>query len=246
MKLKKYFLTAIVILSVLAVNAQIDVIQGQPKDEQRPAETNSGTAEFFALANWSRTSRNLIENTANGGIYAASLGEREYEKSLDSWSLGIGVRDRILPYLTWEGGITYIQNGESYLYEGSDTLHAYESTYKYIGMPVKAYFTCGKNVRLYVGGGLIPQLFTKYKQDRRWEDAVNTKTKETYTTQNGYRSFVLSAVANVGVHLTMGRNVSLLLVPEYRLQLISSNVETSPYAHFGRAIGVNMGLTYKF
>ena len=247
MKLKSYLFAGVMILFGWTVNAQIEVLQ-KPNNtfESKPVNSNQSTAEFFVLANRSKSHRKLIENPANGGVFAEPLDERENEESLNVWSLGVGIRDRILPHLTWEGGITYFQNGESYLFESSDTLHSYESTYKYIGMPIKAYYTYGNDVRLYVGGGIVPQLFTRYEQDRRWENAANTKTQETYTTQNGYRSFVLSAVANIGVQLNMGRNVSILVVPEYRLQLISSNVDTSPYAHFGRSMGVNMGLTYKF
>ena len=111
-------------------------------------------------------------------------------------------------------------------------------------MPVKVYYTYGDNIRLYAGGGLIPQMFLKYKQDRVWINSVDTETKETFTTQNGYNSFVLSAVANVGVQLNLGKNVSILFMPEFRMQLTSSYESQASYKHYGRAFGFNMGLTY--
>ena len=136
-----------------------------------------------------------------------------------------------------------MRNGESYLFEGPDTLHSYTTTYSYISMPVKLYFTYGDNLRLLAGGGLIPQMFLKYKQDRVWINSVNTETKETFTTQNGYNSFVLSAVANVGVQLNMGKKVSLLFMPEYRIQLTSTYEKQAAYRHYNKALGFNMGLT---
>lgn len=252
MKIRNYILVSVTLLMSTLTFSQIEISEETQKDEVKPkpikVETlllKESTSEFFVIANWSSTNRKLVENPANGGIFADSLGTRADETSLNAWSFGIGIRDRILPYLSWEGGLTYFQNGESYLYEQADTTHSYTSTYRYIGMPVKAYYTYGNNIKFYAGGGLIPQMFIKYEQDRRWVNSVNTETTETFSTQNGYRSFVLSAVANIGVQVNMGRKVSVLFMPEYRIQLISSNVESSPHSHFARAIGFNMGLTYK-
>lgn len=200
--------------------------------------------ELFVIANWSRNSRELIENDNNNGIYADPLGARADESFLNTWSFGIGIKQRVHEYLTWEGGITYLQNGETYLFEGPDTLHSYQTTYSYISMPIKAYFTFGRTVRFYAGGGLVPKMFLNYKQDRVWVDAVNNETTEEFKTQNGFNSFALSAVANIGVQLNLGKKISVLFMPEYRFQLSTSNEKSDSYKHFNRAFGFNMGLTY--
>ena len=202
------------------------------------------TTEFFVIANWSRNSRKLIENDNNNGIYADPLGTRGDESFLNTWSFGIGIKQRVHEYLTWEGGITYIQNGEFYLFEGVDTLHSYQTTYSYITMPVKAFFTYGNTVRFYAGGGLVPKMFLNYKQDQVFVDAVNNETTEEFKTQNGFNSFALSAVANIGVQLNLGKKMSVLFMPEYRFQLTTSNEKSDSYKHFNRAIGFNVGLTY--
>lgn len=202
------------------------------------------TTEFFVIANWSRNSRRLIENDNNNGVYADPLGTRADESFLNTWSFGIGIKQRVHKYLTWEGGITYLQNGESYLFEAADTLHSYETTYSYITMPIKVYFTYGNTVRFYAGGGLVPKMFLNYKQYRVFVDAVNAETTEAFKTQNGFNTFSLSAVANVGVQLNLGKKVSVLFMPEYRVQLTTSNEKSDSYKHFNRAFGFNMGLTY--
>ena len=205
---------------------------------------NESTTEFFVIANWSSTNRKLIENPENDGIYADPLAERAYESSLNTWSVGFGIKDRILPFLTWEGGISYLRNGETYSFEDTDTLHTYTTTYSYISMPIKLYYTYGNNIKLLAGGGVIPQMFLKYKQDRVWVNEVNAETEESFSTQNGYASFVLSAVANIGVQVNLGKKMSVLFMPEYRFQLTTSNIKSSSYQHFSRALGFNMGLTY--
>jgi len=250
MKIRKISLLFGMSLVTSMVFSQIEIsedTQTEAKEEVKEIQilpAKQSTTEFFAIANWSSTNRKLIENDNNGGVFADSLGSRSDETKLNTWSVGIGIRDRIHEYLSWEGGIAYFQNGESYLYEDADTLHSYTTSYSYISMPVKLYFTYGKNVKLLAGGGLVPQMFLKYKQDRRWVDAVDAETTEEFSTNNGYNSFVLSAVANVGVQLNMGKNVSVLFMPEYRVQLTSSYEKQKPYKHFGRALGFNMGLTY--
>lgn len=247
----KIYAVAFLSLMTTAAYSQIEISSdAEPADtlskkKKRPSiDKSQSNTEFFAITNWSSTSRKLIENPSNQGVFAQPLGERANETSLNTWSFGIGIKQRVHEFVTWEGGISFLKNGENYLYETSDTTHSYTTTYSYISMPVKVYFTYGNNIRLYAGVGLVPQMFLKYKQDRAWKNAVNTETDESFSTQNGYRSAVLSAVANVGVQINMGKSMSLLVMPEYRFQLTSTNINESPYSHFGRALGVNIGLSY--
>lgn len=237
--------TTTIVYSQIEISGDVEPMDTLSKAEKRKlVERKKSTTEFFVITNWSSTTRKLIENPTNGGVFAHPLGERENETTLNTWSYGIGIKDRIHEYLTWEGGISFLKNGEQYSYETTDTLFSYTTTYSYISMPVKLYFTYGDNIKLLAGGGLIPQMFLKYKQDRIWINANNTKTTENYSTQNGYNSFVISAVANIGVQVSMGNRASLLFMPEYRIQLSSSNIKESPYKHFGRALGFNIGLSY--
>ena len=218
-----------------------------PKSEEVKAPKSHyerSTTDFVLYANWSNTTRKLIENPANGGIYAEPLGTRVDETSLNCWSFGFAFKDRILPHLTWEGGISFIKNGESYAYNAPDSTYEYQTSYHYIGMPFKAYYTLGDKIQFFAGGGVVPELFVRYRQNIRIVDSNNTETTEEVETQNGYSTFVFSVAANVGVQASLGKRMSLLLMPEYRLQLSSSYVESADYAHYARAIGFNMGLTF--
>jgi len=231
----------------VTLNAQIEIskeTEKKKKVEKPKKEIDNGT-EIFFISNWSSTNRKLQENQKKDGLYGKPLGERANENKLNIWSFGIGMRNRIGTYLSWEGGLSYMRNGESYLFEGVDTSYQYQTTYSYICMPVKIMYTYGDKVKLLAGGGVVPQMFLKYRQDREWTTALNATEKKTEKTSSGYNSFVVSAVLNIGVQLNMGKRTSLLFMPEYRFQLSSSYEKIDPYVHFGRAIGFNMGLTYQ-
>jgi hypothetical protein len=227
-----------------SLKAQIEISEQSQSSEVKelqilPAVEKS--TDVFVSANWSSTNRNLVEND---GLFGEPLGLRADEVKLNVWSFGLGIRNRVHRYFTWEGGMSFIRNGESYSFEGSDSTFSYNTTYSYISMPFKGYFTYGKNIRVFAGGGVIPQMFLQYKQEQEWENSVNAKGDETIKTKSGYNSFVISLAANIGVQVSMGKNVSLFVMPEYRYQLTSTYEKTDEYKHFGRAFGLNMGLTY--
>ena len=201
-----------------------------------------GSTELYFVSNWSNTSRKLV---INDGPFGDPLGQREFEGSLNKWSFGMGFRNKLSEYVSIQAGISYMRNGESYLFEETDTLFKYSTTYTYIGMPVKVLFTYGEELKFLAGGGLTPQLFSGYVQEQEWRDAVDATGKETIEEQNGYSSFVLSATVNIGVQYQFSDNMTILFMPEYRIQLTDSYVVTDSYNHFGRAFGFDLGLTYK-
>ena len=217
------------------------------KDEEKETEVKEkreqdGSTEIYFVTNWSSTSSKLEMNDAPFGD---PLGEREFESSLNKWSFGIGFRNSLSEYFSIQAGISYMRNGESYIFEESDTLFKYNTTYSYIAMPVKALFTYGDELKLLVGGGLTPQVFLGYLQEQEWRDAVNATGDKTIEEKNGYSSFAISAAFNLGVQYQFSDNWTLLFMPEYRIQLTDSYEVTNSYNHFGRALGFDLGLTFK-
>ncbi len=210
--------------------------------KEKKVANKDGSTEVYFTANCSRTTRKL---EVNEGPFGDPLGEREFETGLNKWSFGIGFRNAINPYFAIQAGVSYVRNGESYLFEDSDTLFKYTTSYSYIGMPIKALFTYGNEIKFLAGGGLTPQLFTGYVQKQEWRDAVDATGDATIEKRNGYSSFVLSAAINVGIQLSFSDNFTLLIMPEYRIQLSDSYVVTDSYNHFGRALGFDIGLTFK-
>jgi hypothetical protein len=199
-------------------------------------------SEVFILANWSKTTRELIPNT---GIFEGELGERANETGIDTWSFGIGIRNEINRFLSWEGGLSLLKNGEEYLYKELDSSYKYVNTYSYIGMPIKLLFTYGDKFKLIAGAGVVPQMFVGLKTKTSWTNSKNVNESEEIKVKSGYNSFVVSGVFNLGGQVSLGQKLSLNIIPEYRLQLNSSFVSIDKFKHFGRSFGVNMGLSYK-
>ncbi len=210
--------------------------------EVKPKREQDGSTEVYMVANWSNTSRKLEMNDAPFGD---PLGNREFESPLNKWSFGIGFRNRLNRSISVQGGISFMRNGESYLFEEEDTLFRYETTYSYVAMPIKVLYTYGDKLTLLAGGGLTPQLFLSAVQEQEWRDTQDETGNQTIKQQNGYSSFVLSAALNVGVQYQFSDNWTLLFLPEYRVQLTDTYEKTDSFNHFGRALGFDIGLTFK-
>lgn len=214
----------------------------QLKKKLKTKKEKDGSTEIYFSSTWSKSNRSLVEN---GTLYGAPLNKRADEKSLATWSYSVGFRNYITKHVLFEGGISYLKNGESYEFKGVDSSFNYQSTYSYIGMPVKAFYYLGKDIRFFAGGGLIPQMFVNYRQDQQWENSVHKKSTATIKTTSDFNSFVISASANVGIQLKYSKSWSLFVMPEYRWQLNSSLMKIADYRHYARVFSVNFGFVYQ-
>lgn len=235
-------------LKSISTNAQVELSTETTKENNKKVKQEKVKAEkdqkteVFVLGNWSFTTRKLIPNE---GLFGDSLGERANETGLGTWSAGLGLRNSITDYLKWEGGIAFFQNGEKYSFssEVNDSSYSYTNKSMYIAMPLKLYYTYGKSIRLMVGVGIVPQMFLRHRQNLVYTTANNTEVEEETKTKIGYSPFTISAVFNAGVDFQVGQSWSVFVMPEYKMQLTSSYVDNSPFKHFGRSIGLNVGVS---
>ena len=223
-------------------HAQLEISSESTKVKRnnKQSENISETA-FFVAANWSQTSRKL---SSNDGLFGEELGKRAEEDVLNTWSYFLGIRGAMKHGFFWEGGMAYLQNGESYRYKDplSDSTFSYKTTYSYIGMPLKLNYSYGNAFRIYCGAGLLPQLFFEFKQNQQWSTPDNGSSSNDISSKNGCNTFVLSAIASVGFDISVHRNWRLFLAPELRWQLNSSYSKQDAYIHKARAYGVTFGL----
>ncbi len=200
-----------------------------------------GATSIFLSSTWSSTFRQLEPGE---GFFGQPLGERVNETKLNVWSFTLGFRSQLNKHIAWEGAVSYMRNGESYSFEESDTSYSYESRYSYIAVPMKLFYTYGTEIKLLVGAGIVPQMFSGFKQDITYEDKLSNNVTEEVKTKIGYNSFVLSTVFNLGAQFKVGDRWSILLLPEYKLQLTSSYQKDGPYKHKAYSIGGHMGLVF--
>lgn len=201
----------------------------------------SSTSLYFNT-NWSYTPRKL---EVNDGLFGDSLGERANEIAGNRWSFGLGFRNQVHKHIAIEGGIAFMRNSEKYNFEGVDTAYSYVTEYSYLALPIKIYYTYGKEFKFLGGVGITPQMFIRYKQDRNWETTDGKEESETIKTTTGFNSFAISATISAGIQIELGKRVSVQVIPEYRIQLNSSNTKQDSYKHYARAIGVNAGLVIR-
>lgn len=248
--MKRHFLYFIFTLFISSLSfSQIQVGSKKTKEKHsksktiKAGDTTSFDFRAFIGSSYGRTFRSLNENTKNP-LFSDSLGERSNETPLNTWSFQLGFRSDISNYLMWEGGLSFMQNGESYSYTATDTMHSYESKYSWIGVPLKLYFKYdfGK-FRTAFGVGVVPQMQLKFKRVDTFVNSNNTESTIKTKTINELNTFGVSVVGNVGIHYLFTSRIGLYLFFEYRQQLTPSHIKTYPYIHKGNMLGANFGLT---
>lgn len=247
--MKKFHLFSILFFSLLAFDLTSQIITDESlPDEKRkknkfPIDTvKTAKTEAYFGSNWAISNRVL---KVNEGLFQQELGERINEKSLNTWSFGIGFRQYFKKPFSLDAGISLLQNGESYSYEEIDTNFHYQTTYTYIAMPIHFNYTTGNKLKLIAGVGITPQMFIRYKQDQQWKTKLNDEGENSIKTKTEkFNSFVISATIQAGVNYSTGKRTSLYFIPEYRLQLNSSYLPNSGFLHYSRVFGINFGLSY--
>jgi len=239
----KRFLVVLTFFSALLSDAQILVEEGKsvnqkPVKEIKRTETTGQTA-VYAISNWSKTFRTLESNT---GYFGDTLGTRADETLIQNWSFGLGLRNRINRFLVWDGGMYFNRNGEQYAFVGTDTTFSYQTTYSYIGMPLRINLSMGKEIQWHVGVGLLPQMFVQYNQKQQWTTTLNSSDSQVIKTNSGYNPFVISAIFNAGVQFNFSSGWGVIISPELRIQLNSTYQKQAAYIHKARAYGVSFGL----
>jgi hypothetical protein len=242
--MRRFILVATGLFLFFSTNAQVviggdDEVKNDKPVKEKKQKTVDGKTSVYLMSNWSVTNRSLTENE---GLYAEPLGKRADESALNTWSFGLGLRNSIHENVYWDGGISFYRNGESYLFNGQDTMFAYQTYYSYIAMPLRINATVGKDFQWNAGAGIVPQMFSSYHQEQQWETTTDSKGDETIKTNSGYNTFAISAIFNVGLTMNFSNGWGLFVSPEARIQLNSTYREIDPYVHKGRIFGVSFGL----
>lgn len=246
------FVCFVLIMNGFGAFSQVEISkENSAKEEKERKKTKtkeliekdslSATSLYFN-SNWSYTPRRL---EVNEGLFGDSLGERANETAGNRWSFGLGFRNQIHKHIALEGGLSFMRNSEKYNFEGVDTAFSYVTEYSYLALPIKVYYTYGKEFKFLGGVGITPQMFVRYKQDRNWKTTEGNEESETIKTTTGFNSFTISATISAGVQIELGKRVSVQVIPEYRIQLNSSNTKQDSYKHYARAIGVNAGIVVR-
>lgn len=188
--------------------------------------------------------RSLVSNDA---FLPTPLGERSSEMALPVWSQQLGLGLGLSQHFYLDAGVSWLQNGESYAYEAtdSDSSFAYQTKYRYLALPLQLKATFGKKWQLYTGVGLVPALYQGYRQDLQWTNALGAKYDDQIKVNNTMNSFTIAWVASTGLDLEIDDKFNLRLGLLYRSQLNNSYSPYEAYVHKSVGWGFNFGLSKK-
>lgn len=215
------------------------------KTIQKKKTVKDTSSRFYVEASFTNSFRSL---ESNADFLNKPLGERANETKLGIWNYSLGMSIPLNKHIYFDGGLSLLRNGEQYSWESntSDSTFNYESKYNYIALPLQIKLQGGKNLKYFIGAGLIPQMNFSYKQNQQWTDSLGSKRDETIKVNNEINSFVFSWVVSAGLELQFENNFGLRLSASYRNQLSNTYIDFSDYIHKANAIGVNIGITRKF
>jgi len=234
----------ITILFLLIANYSLSQLVGVNEEKKKSIvkDTNSWIyldAGYFII-------NHTLES--NPDFLNKPLGERANEGKINLWSYSLGMSTQIAKKIYFDGGLSFIQNGESYAWSSStnDSTFEYETKYRYIGMPLQLKFQTGKNFVFFLGGGIIPQMQMGYLQSQRWTDSLGGRAEAKVKNYNNLNSFILSVAGSAGFILNFNKNMGLRLGIQYRAQITDTYSKFNGYLHKTSAIGFTFGLTRKF
>lgn len=200
------------------------------------------TQVYYEL-NITRSYRDLNPNAA---YLFLPLYDRAKEVPTTLCSYGLGLITGLNPWLRFEGGLTFLQNGEAYSFVSAenDSTYAYKSRFRYIGMPLSLNLQYGKKFRVFGGAGINPLLFVKFKQTQEW----NTETGSSYDAKlieknNGYQSFILQTFGQIGIQYSNPEGLGIMGKIIYRHQLTNSYATISDYTHKAFGWGFSLAVT---
>jgi len=245
---KKITISSLFTLLLLNSFSQI-VTKEQMKTEDKALQKKKTASDtnscFYVEVSFANSFRSL---ESNADFLNKPLGERANESKLGIWSYALGMTTPLSNHIYFDGALSLLRNGEQYSWESStsDSTFNYQSKYNYIALPLQLKLQGGKNLKYFIGGGLIPQMNFSYKQNQQWTDSLGSKGNETIKINNELNSFAFSWVVSAGLELQFENNFGLRLSASYRNQLSNTYIEFSDYIHKANAIGVNIGITRKF
>ena len=235
----KNFLCSVFILYSFCTHAQLISTSNTTKTSS--FDTSSSIYVGFGYLN---TFRDLIPNENH---LNTPLGERENEipRWLPNFSLRIGIP--VMKVFKINGGIEFQQNGESYSWNSaeSDSSFAYQSSFRYISMPVHISIGYGNKLRVYGSTGISPGIFSSYLQKQQWQDHDGSGFTDEISIQNDCNSFVISLQADFGIHYSINSDFGIQLTAHYRKQLNNTYKEFKDYIHKAYAVGLNTSITYR-
>jgi len=184
---------------------------------------------------------------SNDNFLPTPLGERANEIPLSTWSHQIGICVGLSRFVYFDGGVSWMQNGEAYTFESldSDSSFNYQTRYRYLALPLQLKMAFGDQFKFYGGIGIVPGLYQDYKQDLQWTNPLGAKYDDVVKINNNMNSFQFSGLGSVGIEAQLDNNYTIRFGALYRRQFNNSYNPYDAYVHKSFGWGLNLGLCKK-
>lgn len=198
-----------------------------PDYNSRTLKNNDGSASSDLVIK----SRNDIEVARFG--YTAGLNICFNFSASAGFETGIQFSDR--GYRTKKQDLLYFPP-DPFLQTRAKTVYAYQ----YLGIPLKAKFSFGKEkVRFITGIGFITNLLLNVKQTTNYEYADGRTEKKSRSSTSGFNKVDLSPVISIGIDYRLNKKIRLFAEPVFRYGIIKTN-DAPVTEHLWNA-GLNLG-----
>ncbi len=263
-------ITTVQILFVVFTAIQIEILPGiYPKNSimkrlfvfiatfvslTAQAQDNNPTQKILIGFNFSpdynyRTLKNN-DGSASGDLVIKKRNDIEVAKF--GFTTGLNVYFNFSHLLGLETGIQFSSKGyqtkkQDLIYfppdPGSPTNAITKYSYQYVGIPLKAKFSFGKQkVHLISSFGLLANYLLNVKQSDHYEYADGRIEKKKHTSASDFKKLDISPMISVGIDYSFNQKIHLLAEPTFRYGVLET--KDAPVTENLWSAGLNVGFYY--
>ncbi|MBS1755487.1 MAG: PorT family protein [Bacteroidetes bacterium] len=176
----------------------------------------------------------------------------DIEKAKFGYTTGFNVTFHFSDLLGFETGVQYLNKGyktkeqDLTYFPPNPSLPNKATTsysYQYIGIPIKAKFSFGKNkVRFISSAGFMTNFLINVKQSTNYKYSDGKKEKKDQSSNSGFNKIDISPMASIGVDYKLTDKIHLSADPTFRFGLIKT--KDTPVKEKLWNVGLVFGISY--
>jgi hypothetical protein len=221
-----------------------------------PAQEKTMANEVFIGFNFSpdysfRTLNNT-DGSASSDLVIKSRNNMEIAKF--GYTTGLHVSFNLLQHVGFETGIQLSNKG--YKTKTHDLVYSTPTPaapvkaktkydYQYIGIPVKARFSFGKErLRFSSGIGFTTNFLLNATETTSYEFSPDSTQEKSQSSTSRFNTIDISPMVSIGIDYTLNNRMHLIAEPTFRYGLIKTS--NTPVAENLYSAGLNLGIYYAF
>jgi len=196
--------------------------------------------------------RTLKNGDGNSSTDLVIKVRNDIEKAKFGFTTGFNITFHFSNLLSFETGVQYSNKGyktkeQDLTYFPPNPSSPYKATtsysYQYIGIPLKAKFTFGKNkTRFISSAGFITNFLIGAKQSINYKYSDGKKEKKNQSSTSGYNKIDISPMVSIGIDYKLTDKIHLSAEPTFRFGL--SKTKDAPVKEKLWNAGLVIGISY--